>query len=562
MLTVKKGRLGEILIAQGVITPEQLMEALEEQKHTHNERIGEVLMRLGYATEKEVLNALGEQLGLPVVNLSEYDVDPAALAKVPQEFAIRHRLLPLRTEDHTLVVAMANPLDVHPLDDLHLVTGLEIRPAIASPSEIQRVIEQFTMEQMIQGISEQEQDITEEVTDIADLQKMATEALVIQLVNLIIHRAVQSRASDIHIEPFEREVKVRYRIDGVLREVQSPPKRLHPAIVSRIKILADMNIAERRLPQDGRIRLRVSGRLIDLRVSTVPTLFGESVVMRILDKSTALLGLEELGMQAETLQQFRRLIYQPYGIILVTGPTGSGKTTSLYAALMEIYSPEKKIITIEDPVEYQLPGVNQIQVRPHIGLTFATGLRHIVRQDPDIIMVGEIRDPETVDIAINAALTGHLVFSTLHTNDAPGAITRLLDMGAEAYLVASSLIGSVAQRLVRRICTHCKEPMEVKPELLHAIGLTPEEARGKTFRGRGCEECERTGYRGRMGVFELLRIDDEIRRMIVERASSTVIKQYAVSKGMKTLLADGRDKVLQGLTTVEEVLRVCQRDEV
>ncbi len=561
MLTVKKGRLGEILVAQGVITPEQLMEALEEQKHT-NERIGEVLMRLGYATEKEVLNALGEQLGLPVVNLNEYDVDPAALAKVPQEFAIRHRLLPLRTEDHTLVVAMANPLDVHPLDDLHLVTGLEIRPAIASPSEIQRVIEQFTMERMIQDISEQEQEITEEVTDIADLQKMATEALVIQLVNLIIHRAVQSRASDIHIEPFEREVKVRYRIDGVLREVQSPPKRLHPAIVSRIKILADMNIAERRLPQDGRIRLRVSGRLIDLRVSTVPTLFGESVVMRILDKSTALLGLEELGMQAETLQQFRRLIYQPYGIILVTGPTGSGKTTSLYASLMEIYSPEKKVITIEDPVEYQLPGVNQIQVRPNIGLTFATGLRHIVRQDPDIIMVGEIRDPETVDIAINAALTGHLVFSTLHTNDAPGAITRLLDMGAEAYLVASSLIGSVAQRLVRRICPRCKEPVEVKPELLHAIGLTPEEARGKTFKGRGCEECDRTGYRGRMGVFELLRIDDEIRRMIVERTSSTVIKQYAVSKGMKTLLADGRDKVLQGLTTVEEVLRVCQRDEV
>jgi|YNPNPStandDraft_1061719.scaffolds.fasta_scaffold01317_2 type IV pilus assembly protein PilB len=562
MYSGKKGRLGEILIARGQITPEQLEEALELQKQS-GELIGQILIKLGYVTENEVLHALGEQLGLPVVTITDQSVDPVALGQVPSEFAMRHQLIPLRSEDHTITVAMANPLDVQPLDDLRLVTGCEIKPAIASPSEIKRAIEQFYMEKMIQDISEQEADITaEEAPDIADLQRMATEALVIQLVNLIIHQAVQERASDIHIEPFERELRVRYRIDGVLREVQAPPKRLHPAIVSRIKILADMNIAERRLPQDGRIQLRVSGRRIDIRVSTIPTLYGESVVMRILDKSMGLLTLEELGMQDQALEQFRRLISVPHGMILVTGPTGSGKSTSLYAALMEIYSVEKKIITIEDPVEYQLPGVNQIQVRPNIGLTFASGLRHIVRQDPDVIMVGEIRDPETADIAINAALTGHLVFSTLHTNDAAGAITRLLDMGVEPYLVASTLIGSIAQRLVRRICTKCKTPTTVRPEYLRQIGLTPEDLNGRTlYAGAGCEECGRTGYKGRIGVFEMLTIDDEIRRMIVERASATVIKQYAVSKGMTTLLGDGREKVLEGISTVDEVLRVCQRDE-
>ncbi|MGC8834559.1 MAG: type II secretion system ATPase GspE [Armatimonadota bacterium] len=562
MYSGKKGRLGEILIARGQITPEQLEEALELQKQS-GELIGQILIKLGYVTEHEVLHALGEQLGLPVVTITDQSVDPVALGQVPSEFAMRHQLIPLRSEDHTITVAMANPLDVQPLDDLRLVTGCEIKPAIASPSEIKRAIEQFYMEKMIQDISEQEADITaEEAPDIADLQRMATEALVIQLVNLIIHQAVQERASDIHIEPFERELRVRYRIDGVLREVQAPPKRLHPAIVSRIKILADMNIAERRLPQDGRIQLRVSGRRIDIRVSTIPTLYGESVVMRILDKSMGLLTLEELGMQDQALEQFRRLISVPHGMILVTGPTGSGKSTSLYAALMEIYSVEKKIITIEDPVEYQLPGVNQIQVRPNIGLTFASGLRHIVRQDPDVIMVGEIRDPETADIAINAALTGHLVFSTLHTNDAAGAITRLLDMGVEPYLVASTLIGSIAQRLVRRICTKCKTPTTVRPEYLRQIGLTPEDLNGRTlYAGAGCEECGRTGYKGRIGVFEMLTVDDEIRRMIVERASATVIKQYAVSKGMTTLLGDGREKVLEGISTVDEVLRVCQRDE-
>jgi type II secretion system protein E len=555
-----------MLVERGFITPDQLEQALDEQRRT-GELLGRILVRLGFTQESDLLATLGDQLGLPVVNLNDRNVDPEALSKVPDEFAMRHQLIPLRADDqtHTLTVAMANPLDVHPLDDLRLVTGYSIQPALASPNDIKRAIEQFYMEKMIQDISGQDGEIAmEEAPDIADLQKLASEALVIQLVNLIIHQAVQERASDIHVEPFERELKVRYRVDGVLREAQTPPRRLHSAIVSRIKILGEMNIAERRLPQDGRIRLRVSGRQIDLRVSTVPTMWGESVVMRILDKQTALLGLEELGMAMDTLTRFRRIIAQPYGIILVTGPTGSGKTTSLYAALSEIFSVEKKIITVEDPVEYQLSGITQIQIRENIGLTFASGLRHIVRQDPDVIMVGEIRDQETAEIAIQAALTGHLVFSTLHTNDAAGAVSRILDMGAEPYLVASSLLGAVAQRLVRRVCQKCKAPIDVDPLDLQDVGISPEEAKkNPPMKGQGCDECSGTGFKYRMGVYEQMVVDDEIRQMIVDRTSSTLIRRYAVqSGGMRTLLGDGRMKIQNGLTTVDEVLRVCQKDQI
>jgi type II secretion system protein E len=392
---------------------------------------------------------------------------------------------------------------------------------------------------------------------------MAREALVVQLVNMLIHQAVQEGASDIHVEPFERQLKVRYRIDGVLREASSPPKRLQAAVISRIKILSEMNIAERRLPQDGRIRLRVSGRQIDIRVSTVPTLYGESVVMRILDKNTALLGLEELGMPPAPLTRFRRLITRPHGILLVTGPTGSGKTTSLYAALSEIYSDEKKIITIEDPVEYQLPGINQIHVRAQIGLTFSSGLRNIVRQDPDVIMVGEIRDHETAEIAIQAALTGHMVFSTLHTNDAAGAITRLLDIGVEPYLAASSIVGCMAQRLVRQICNNCKAPVEYPDEALREVGIDPGGPEVSRLRkGKGCDACGGKGYRRRIGVFELLVIDDAVRKMVMDRTPANTIKQYAVQQGMQTLLMDGRDKICQGLTDIDEVLRVCHADDL
>jgi type II secretion system protein E len=459
---------------------------------------------------------------------------------------------------------MADPLDIHAMDDLRLLTGMDISPVLASPGEIRRFGEQFYLSRMLQGVQEAERAVEDEDSlDVADLQKMAKEELVIQMVNLIINQAIQDRASDIHIEPFEKELRVRYRVDGVLHEVNAPPKRYHAAIVSRIKILADLNIAERRLPQDGRMRIRSAGRQIDLRISTVPTVYGESLVMRILDKQTAMLGLTDLGMEATIFSKFRRLIQEPHGIILVTGPTGSGKTTTLYAALQEIYSTEKKIITVEDPVEYQLTGVNQIQVHPQIGLTFASGLRSIVRQDPDIIMVGEIRDHETVEISIHAALTGHLVFSTLHTNDAAGAVNRLLDMGAEPYLIASSLIGTVAQRLVRINCPACKEPYEEKPEVLRDIGIDPEMLKDKPLmRSRGCPECRGVGFRGRSGIYEMLVIDEQIRRMIVERTPATLVKQHAQqNQNMVSMLQDGRNLVLRGSTTIQEAMRVCQRED-
>jgi type II secretion system protein E len=553
--------LGSVLVQAGQLSQDQLAEGLARAAQ-EAAPLGDVLASLGYVSQEEMLQAISDYLGLPVVSLSESPPDPSAMSLVPREFALRRQALPIAIDDGVLTVALGNPMDLQIVDDLRLATGMTVRPVVAPPAEIRRALEQLAMEQMIQDVNEGEGETgVDEGADIADLQKMAREALVVQLVNMVIHQAVQERASDIHVEPFERQLKVRYRIDGVLREVSSPPKRLQSAIISRIKILSEMNIAERRLPQDGRIRLRVGGRQIDIRVSTLPTLYGESVVMRILDKGTALLGLEELGMPPAPLGRFRKLITRPHGILLVTGPTGSGKTTSLYAALSEIYSEELKIITVEDPVEYQLPGVNQLHVRSQIGLTFASALRHIVRQDPDVIMIGEIRDPETAEIAIQAALTGHMVFSTIHTNDAAGAITRLLDMGAEPYLVASSLIGSVAQRLVRQICPQCKEVAQYSDSALREVGINPDgPERHGLRRGAGCDACGRTGYRRRLGVFELLTIDDTVRQMIVDRTPATLVKQYGVKQGMQTLLMDGREKALAGLTTLDEVLRVCQAD--
>lgn len=564
LLKLKRALLGELLIEEGVITSQQLEMALNEQSRGENRRrLGEILVSMRAISEARLLEALSRQLDTPVVDLNQEPPDPEVLKMVPSEFAIRHLLIPIRRNDNTLVVAMADPLDIQAIDDLHMLTGLDIAPMLASAAEIRRVCEQSYMSRMIQGVEEAERAVVEdeESLDIADLQKMAKEEFVIQMVNLIINQAIQDGASDIHIEPFERMLRVRYRIDGVLHEVNAPPRRFHAAIVSRIKILSDMDIAERRLPQDGRMRIRSGGRQIDIRVSSVPTVYGESVVMRILDKQTAMLGLTELGMNQRMFSLFRRLILEPHGIILVTGPTGSGKTTTLYAALSEIYSIEKKIITVEDPVEYQLAGINQIQVQPQIGLTFANGLRSIVRQDPDVIMVGEIRDRETAEIAIQAALTGHLVFSTLHTNDAAGAVSRLLDIGAEPYLVASSLIGVLAQRLVRINCERCQEPYEEKPVAMREIGIEPDQAH-LLRRGRGCPECRGVGFRGRSGIFEMLVVDEEIRGMITRREPSNQIKQYAQrSQEMTTMLQDGREKVLQGLTTVQEVLRVCQREE-
>ncbi len=504
-------------------------------------------------------------LGLEFFDLSEVKPDPLALDLVPGDYALKHQIIPVALEDGVLVVAIGNIESMSAVDDLGILLDRHVKAVLAEPNLVRDFIEERFLNEILSNIpsSEEAAGEFEEPTDLADLQKMAGETAVVQMINLIFAQAVKDGASDIHIEPYEREVKVRYRIDGMLHDVMRPPKRMQAALVSRIKILGEMNIAERRLPQDGRIKLNIAGRQIDVRVSIVPTVYGERCVMRILDKSTAMLGLPDLGMQPDTLERFRRVIKQPYGIILATGPTGSGKSTSLYASLQEIYSPTTNILTIEDPVEYQVPGIGQIQVRPQIGLTFASGLRNIVRQDPDVIMVGEIRDHETAEIAIHAALTGHLVFSTLHTNDAPGAITRLLDMGVEPYLAASSLIGVVAQRLLRRNCPFCSAPSKETDDALRSVGITQEEAaKANIMRGKGCDKCQGSGFKGRQGLYELLSIDEKIRHMTVERASSGDIKAHAVEHlEMRTLLGDGRLAVLNGRTTPEEVLRVCQREE-
>jgi type II secretion system protein E len=554
--------LREALVGSGLLSEEALTSALSEQRAT-GKRLVEVLLGRRAVAEHALVRALAGMMGLEVVALGALDVPAEVLARVPSEFALSRQVLPLSANGN-LTVAVADPLDLATQDDLRMLTGLTVNAVLALPSELRRATERFYMARMLQDAEAQEgaDAQAEETLDVADLQKMAQEELIIQLVNLLLNQAIQDRASDIHVEPFERELRVRYRIDGILHDASSPPKRLHPAIVSRLKILSDMNIAERRLPQDGRMRLQSAGRQIDVRVSTIPTLYGESVVMRILDRSSAFLTLEEVGMRSDALRRFRRLIHSPHGILLVTGPTGSGKTTTLYAALQEIYSPERKIITVEDPVEYQLQGVNQMQVHPQIGLTFANGLRHIVRQDPDVIMVGEIRDHETAEIAIHAALTGHLVLSTLHTNDAAGAVSRLLDMGAEPYLVASSLIGSVAQRLVRVICPRCRAEVPRDHEMYsQASVLNGDLARGPLYYGTGCEECKQFGYRGRVGIFEVLPVDDVVRQMVTQHRSATDIRQHAARAGMTTLLGDARAKVLDGSTTVSELLRVCQREE-
>lgn len=512
------------------------------------------------------LHPAASEYGLPFFDLAERKPDPVAIDRVPGEYALKHQILPVDEEGGVLVCAIGTIDSLAAVDDLGILLGMPVTPVLADPQLIRDRIEERFLEDILSQIPSDDGTVTEidDSTDLADLQKMAGETAVVQMVNLLFAQAVRDGASDIHIEPYERDVKVRYRIDGLLREMMRPPKRMHAALVSRLKILGEMNIAERRLPQDGRIKLTIAGRSVDVRVSIVPTVFGERAVMRILDKGTAMLGLEELGMFPDTLERFRRVISIPYGIILVTGPTGSGKSTTLYASLQEIWSPTTNILTIEDPVEYQVSGIGQVQVRPQIGLTFANGLRSFLRQDPDIIMVGEIRDHETAEIAIHAALTGHLVFSTLHTNDSAGAITRLLDMGVEPFLAASSLVGVVAQRLLRRNCPFCSQPAEYDADALRAVGITPEEAATANFReGKGCDKCGGSGYKGRQGIYELLVIDDHIRHMTVERESAGAIKQYGIeSCHLRTLIGDGKLNVLNGKTTPHEVLRVCQREEI
>jgi general secretion pathway protein E len=516
--------------------------------------------------------ALAATCGLPwAESIDVAAIDPELLARLPMQFAKRNAILPIGGDEESVQVAIADPRAVAPLDDLRLLYGRRVRPVVVPATVVTDAINQAydrasgNAADLIGDLSEERLDlIATELEEPRDLLEADDEAPIIRLVNSLLFQAVKDRASDIHIEPFERTLTVRFRIDGILYDVISPPKRFQPIIVSRVKIMAGLNIAEKRLPQDGRLRTKVAGKNVDVRVSVVPTAFGERVVLRILDQGTTVLALEDLGLTGRNLALVQRLVRQSHGVVLVTGPTGSGKTTTLYAALTTINSTERNIITIEDPIEYQLQGVGQIQVNPKIDLTFANGLRSILRQDPDVIMVGEIRDGETAEIAIQAALTGHLVFSTLHTNDASSAISRLVDMGTEPFLVSSSVIAVMAQRLVRRVCVACRRPVEPSAELLQELGLTPSRLAGATLyaAGAGCDACKGTGYRGRTGVHELMVVDDAVRALIMKNADASEIRRAAVAGGMLVLREDGAAKVLAGETTVEEVLRVTQEDLV
>ncbi len=561
-------RLGEILLDLGHIHPEQVEEALELQK-LRPKRIGEILMEMGYAEEEQILEALSVQFGIPFERDIREEIDSSLTVKVPVNFIREYHMVPYKQDNGQFHVALNDPVNLLPLDELRLLLGGQVVPVLCPKEVIQSVVDSY-FDQQGENAAEMIDDITmddEEFTDLdiidseRDLLDLANEAPIIRLINLLISGAVKERASDIHIEPFERDVRVRYRIDGVLYEKFTISKSQQGAVISRIKIMAKLNIAEHRLPQDGRIKIRLSGKEIDIRVSVIPIAYGERVVMRILEKSSFLFGLEELGMGGEDHKSFKKMLLSSHGIILVTGPTGSGKSTTLYAALQRVNSPDKNIITVEDPIEYQIGGIGQIQVRPKIGLTFAAGLRSILRQDPDVILVGEIRDLETADMAIQASLTGHLVFSTLHTNDSAGAITRLVNMGIEPFLVSSSVIGIMAQRLIRRICQHCKEEYVPNPESLLELGLSQNEVEGRVaYRGTGCAKCQERGYFGRVGIFEMLQMTQEVQEMTLAGVDSNTIKRTARRSGMRSLREDGANKVLSGQSTVEEVLRVTRDD--
>jgi len=556
--------IGQLLIAKNLLSPQELQNGLALQRE-RREKIGRILLDLGYLAEKDLMTVLSEQHKAPLISVSELPVAPLEVEKLSSKFLKQFNVLPLDLKENVLTVAMSDPSDTDTLESLRMFTGYSCRVLLGQEGDIAEVLERFygnggSVAKVSGETSDALGEYADSGEDIEHLRDMASEVPVIRLVNNLVSRAVERRASDIHIEPFEKEFRVRYRIDGILQTVDAPPVNLKAAIISRVKLMAKLNIAERRLPQDGRIKLKVLGKEIDLRVSTLPTLYGESVVMRILDKSdSSAFDLRRLGFPENLLAKIEKLTSMPHGILLVTGPTGSGKSTTLYSAMKRINLPDKKIITIEDPVEYQMDGINQIHVNAQIGLTFASGLRHIVRQDPDVIMIGEIRDLETAEIAIRSALTGHLVFSTLHTNDAPSAITRLVDMGVENYLLASCLIGVLAQRLVRIICRDCRIEYLEEAKKLKALELEVKDSgQVAVFRGAGCESCGHTGYESRKGIFELMEPDDVIRKMIVANETSNVIASYARSQGMKTLREDGVEKVLEGTTTVDEVLRVTQ----
>jgi general secretion pathway protein E len=543
-------RLGEILIQRKLISEEDLERALELQKE-RGDKIGKTLVDMGFIAMRDVLAALAEQLDVPLVSIDAPPVVSPETETLSPRFLRQFRCLPISRVDHTITLAMADPLDVETIAAVRHCTGLKISTVLAPEQEIIDAIDKYYGESAARAEADFEFQAGEMSEDLEHLRDMASEAPVIRLVNAIIASAVEKRASDIHLEPFEKEFRIRYRVDGVLYNQDPPPRELKAAMISRVKLMAKLNIAERRLPQDGRIKIKTLGREVDLRVSTLPTLYGESVVMRLLDRSAGdFYDLGRLGFDNHMLNRMEYYTSLPHGIFLVTGPTGSGKSTTLYSALKRINQSDKKIITIEDPVEYQMDGINQLHVNTQIGLTFASGLRHIVRQDPDVIMVGEIRDRETADIAIRASLTGHFVFSTLHTNDAPSAVTRLTDMGMENYLITSSVVAVLAQRLVRVICKHCKEKSGTR--------IAPDGNTVICYVGRGCEECFGSGYTGRVGIFELMELGDEIRQLIMKNADAAAITNVARRNGMRNLREDGWLKVMSGVTTADEVMRVTQ----
>ncbi len=574
-MVVGARNLGDILIEQDVITPTQLEEALERQRMTR-EFLGRTLVGMGYATEQDIINALGIQQGMEQVELSKLSIPDEVLETVSADIAQFYNIVPIRMESGVLTIAMADPLNINILDDLKVILGFDIVGAISTHSEIAVAIERLygqqadgsaeLMEELVGDVLKRIEErgggrasgpTREEILDVNELTALAHEAPVIQLINLVILRAVEAKAADLHFEPFEEDYQVRMRVDGVLIEIAAPPKHLALAVSSRIKVMSNLDIAEKRLPQDGRIQLTMRGKEIDMRVSVLPTMFGESVVIRILDKSAVMIEITGLGLDESDQKRATEIVSRPNGIVLVTGPTGSGKTTTLYACLNEINRPTLKIITTEDPVEYNVPGIIQVPVNEKVGLTFARCLRSILRQDPDIVMVGEIRDLETAGIAVEASLTGHLVLSTVHTNDAPSTITRLIDMGIEPFLLSSTIEGVIAQRLVRRLCMFCRESHEPTQQELELLKLGPEAFEGKSvYRAVGCPDCHGWGYRGRVGLFEVMELNDDLRDLIMAQASTMQIRSAAVKNGMVSLRRAGISRVVDGTTTIDEVLAV------
>jgi type IV pilus assembly protein PilB len=564
-------RLGEILIKESLITQEQLQKALEFQR-SNGGKLGSCLTKMGFITDDDITGVLSRQYGVPSINLKFYEIDPNVIKLIPQDTALRYQVIPLSRVGSVLTIAMTDPTNVFAMDDIKFMTGFNVEPVVASESAIGEAITRFyggsdadseELSKMMKDLVEDEElelAAEEAELDAASLEKAAEEAPIIKLVNLILTDSVKRGASDIHLEPYETEMRVRFRVDGVLQTVMSPPLRLKDAMTSRLKIMAKLDIAEKRLPQDGRIMIkyRADGKKkeLDFRVSTVPTLYGEKIVLRLLDKENLRLDMTKLGFEPESLKKFERNILKPYGMVLVTGPTGSGKTNTLYSSVSRLNTVDTNIMTAEDPVEFQLAGINQVQMKEQIGLNFAAALRAFLRQDPNIILVGEIRDFETAEIAVKAALTGHLVLSTLHTNDAPSTISRLMNMGIEPFLVATSVNLICAQRLVRRICANCKTELEVPEQALVDAGYSPEEAkRTKIYHGKGCSTCNKGGYKGRTGLYEVMEINDELRELILVGASALELKKKAIEQGMITLRRSGLTKVAAGQTTMEEVLR-------